>query len=113
MKPQITPVKLNRKDQSAFFKKIINTPAPPIKPVFVDYQKDIQRASLKNDVPVYYVENTENKTFNLYYVLDFGTNSDKRLGLAISYLEYLGTSKYTPAQLKEEFYKWQLEVEKQ
>ena len=105
VKPQITPVKLNRKDQSAFFKKIINTPAPPIKPVFVDYQKDIQRASLKNDVPVYYVENTENKTFDLYYVLDFGTNSDKRLGLAISYLEYLGTSKYTPAQLKEEFYK--------
>lgn len=104
-KLHITPVKLNRKDQSAFLKKIINTPAPPIKPVFVDYQKDIQHASLKNDVPVYYVENKENKTFNLYYVLDFGTNSDKRLGLAISYLEYLGTSKYTPAQLNEEFYK--------
>ena len=104
-KPPITPIKVNRKSQSEFLKNIINTPAPPIKPEFVDYQKDIQRASLKNNIPVYYVENTENKTFNLYYVLDFGTNSDKKLGLAISYLEYLGTSKYSPAQLKEEFYK--------
>ena len=104
-KPPITPVQVNRKDQSQFLKDVESTPVPPIKPVFVDYKKDIQRASLKNDVPVYYVENTENKTFNLYYVLDFGTNSDKRLGLAISYLEYLGTSKFTPAQLKEEFYK--------
>lgn len=104
-KPPITPVNVNRKSRSKFLEKITNTSAPPIKPVFVDYQKDIQRTSLKNDVSEYYVENTENKTFNIYYVLDFGTNSDKRLGLAISYLEYLGTSKYTPAQLKEEFYK--------
>jgi predicted Zn-dependent peptidase len=34
-----------------------------------------------------------------------GTNNDKKLGLAIGYLEYLGTSKYTSTQLKQEFYK--------
>jgi predicted Zn-dependent peptidase len=104
-KPEITPVKVNRQDQSQFLKDIINTPAPEIKPVFVDYQKDMDRSKLKNDVPAYYVGNKENNTFNLYYVLDFGTNSDKKLGLAVSYLEYLGTSKYSPSQLKEEFYK--------
>jgi predicted Zn-dependent peptidase len=104
-KPEITPVKINRSDQSPFLKDLVNTPAPDIKPVFVDYQKDMEQAVLKNNVPVYYVENKENKTFNLYYVLDFGTNSDKKLGLAVSYLEYLGTSKYSPSQLKEEFYK--------
>jgi predicted Zn-dependent peptidase len=34
-----------------------------------------------------------------------GINQDKKIKLAIDYLEYLGTSKYTPAQLKQEFYK--------
>ncbi len=104
-KPAITPVKVNRDVQSKFLTDLVNTPAPEIQPVFVDYKKDIKQMNLSNGIPVYYVENKENSTFNLYYVYDFGTNADKKLGLAISYLEYLGTSKYTPSQMKEEFYK--------
>lgn len=104
-KPQITPVNVNRTEQSDFLKSIVSSSVPDIQPVFVDYSKDIKKASLKNGIPLYYKENTENNTFNLYYVLDRGTNNDKKLGLATSYLEYLGTSKYTPAQMKEEFYK--------
>jgi predicted Zn-dependent peptidase len=34
-----------------------------------------------------------------------GTNSDKALGLAFSYLNFLGTSQYTPEEIKNEFYK--------
>ena len=34
-----------------------------------------------------------------------GNNHNKKLGLALSYLEYLGTSKLTPAQVQQEFYK--------
>lgn len=104
-KPAITPVKVNRDVQSKFLTDLVNTSAPDIQPVFTDYGKDIKQISLSNGIPVYYVENKENNTFNLYYVFDFGTNADKRLGLAISYLEYLGTSKYTPPEMKEEFYK--------
>ncbi len=104
-KPEITPVAVNRQAQSDFLKNIVNTPAPEIKPQFVDYAKDIQTTSLKNGVPVYYKRNDENDLFDLYYVLDMGSNSDKKLPLAISYLDYLGTSKYTPAALKQEFYK--------
>jgi predicted Zn-dependent peptidase len=104
-KPEITPVNVNRKEQSEFLKGIVNTPVSDIQPVFIDYQNDIKQAALKYNVPLYYKENTENNTFNLYYVLDRGTNNNKKLGLAISYLEYLGTSKYTSTQLKQEFYK--------
>ena len=39
------------------------------------------------------------------YIFNFGTDNDKELGLALSVLEYLGTDKYTPEQLKAEFYK--------
>ncbi len=104
-KPEITPINVNRGVQSPFLTELVNTPAGDIQPVFVDYQNDIKQLALKNGTPVYYVENSENKTFNLYYVLDFGTNSDKRLGLAVGYLEYLGTSEYSPSELKQEFYK--------
>jgi predicted Zn-dependent peptidase len=104
-KPEITPVNVNRETQSKFLTDLVNTPAPDIEPVFADYKDNIKISQLSNGTPVYYIENTENSTFNLYYVLDFGTNADKRLGLAISYLEYLGTSKYSPSELKQEFYK--------
>jgi len=51
------------------------------------------------------VKNEINPTFNLYYILDMGKNHNKTLPLAIQYLPYLGTSKYSAAQLQQEFYK--------
>jgi predicted Zn-dependent peptidase len=104
-KPQITPVNVNRESESEFVNMIANTQTPDIQPVFIDYDRDIERFNLRNDVPVLYTRNNLNELFNLYYVLDMGTNNDKKLSMAINYLQYLGTSEYTPSQLKEEFYK--------
>ncbi len=104
-KPDITPVKLNREDQSDFAKHIMERKVPEISPVFLNYDKDIGQFHLKHDIPVYYKENTENDLFNLYYILDMGTDQHKKIGVALDYLEYLGTSKYSPAELKQEFYK--------
>jgi predicted Zn-dependent peptidase len=39
------------------------------------------------------------------YIFPFGTDNDKELALGVTVLQYLGTDKYTPEQLKEEFYK--------
>jgi predicted Zn-dependent peptidase len=103
-KPIITPVKLNRSDKSDFLKNIENENAPEIQPIFVNYN-DIIKGKIKKDIQIYYNENKENDLFNLYYVTDFGTNSDKKLGLAIDYLDYIGTSKYTSSELKQEFFK--------
>jgi predicted Zn-dependent peptidase len=105
-KPEITPVDVNREDQSDFLKKITNTPAKEIEPVFVDYKKDIQQATLKSNVPLYYNANTENKTFNLYYIFETGTNNDKKLELAINYLKFLGTAKMKAAEVQEQFYRY-------
>ncbi|MBL0107464.1 MAG: insulinase family protein [Ignavibacteria bacterium] len=41
----------------------------------------------------------------MFYLIDLGTNQDRKLSLAIDYLDYLGTSEYSPTQFKEEFYK--------
>jgi len=104
-KPAITPVEVNRNDQSPFLKSIIATPVKDIEPVFIDYNKDIKKFNLKNNISVLYTANSENKTFDMYYVLDMGTNHNKKLDVAINYLKYLGTNDLTATALKQEFYK--------
>ena len=105
VKPEITPVELNNQDQSEFAKNLMETKAEDIEPVFLDYDKDILKAKLANGIPVLYNKNVENDIFKLYYILDMGTLNNREIGVALDYLEYLGTSEYTPAQIQEEFYK--------
>lgn len=105
VKPAITPVPVNREVASEFYKQVTSLASPELQPVFLDYKKDIQETKLASGIPVFYTHNTENNLFNLYYVLDLGTNNDPKLGLAADYLQYLGTGKYNAAQLQQEFYK--------
>lgn len=105
IKPVITPVEMNRIDQSAFLKGVISNPVKDVEPVFIDYNVDIKKFNLKNNIPVFYTSNSENKTFDMYYVFDMGTNHDKKLDIAINYLKYLGSKDFTAAALKQEFYK--------
>jgi predicted Zn-dependent peptidase len=104
-KPAITPVAVNRDSQSEFLKDIISRKPAEINPVFVDYDKDIKKFKIEDSIQVLYNENKEDKTFLLYYILDMGSNNDKKLATAINYLQFIGTSKLTPAQVKEELYK--------
>lgn len=104
-KPPITPIEVNRTAQSDFVQKILAEKVKPIEPVFVDYSKDVKSFSLKNKIPVFHNLNNENDIFNLVYIFDIGNNHDKRLGLALSYLQYLGTNKYKPSEIQQEFYK--------
>jgi predicted Zn-dependent peptidase len=104
-KPLITPIQVNRTENSSFLKSILEKHAPEIQPLFLDFSKDITKLRIKNNIEVLYTPNTENKTFNMYYIADIGTNQDKRLKIAIEYLQYLGTKDLTPAQIQEEFFK--------
>jgi predicted Zn-dependent peptidase len=76
-----------------------------LQPVFVDYDKDIQKLKMNRNVEVLYTPNTENDLFSLYYLSDVGSNNDPRLGVAIEYLQYLGTEQMTSEDFKKEFYK--------
>ena len=105
VKPQITPVTMNRDDESEFLKKIVAEQSQVIEPVFIDYSKDIRKFNIKNNIPVLYKVNAENQTFSIYYYFEMGTNTNRELGIALDYLKYLGTSGYTPKQIQEEFYK--------
>ncbi|WP_400192205.1 M16 family metallopeptidase [Hymenobacter sp. B81] len=105
IKPAITPVPVNRDAASSYYQQVVTMAAPELQPAFLDFQSDIRQTEVKPGLPLLYTQNKENGLFDLYYVLDMGTNNDPRLGLAASYLQYLGTGKYSAAQLQQEFYK--------
>jgi len=104
-KPSITKVSLNKESKSPFHETVLANKVEKIQPVFVDYDKDIQKLKMKNDVEVLYTHNSENELFTLYYLSDVGTNNDPKIKQAVEYLEYLGTSDMSAEDLKKEFYK--------
>jgi zinc protease len=104
-KPKITPVDIKREGRSAWREQWDAVQSATLEPVFVDYSTAITQRSLKQGVPLAYVANPSNDLFTLMYVLDMGTNNDRTLDLAVRYLPYLGTSRYSPAELKKELFK--------
>ncbi len=105
-KPAITPVAVNRDAQSDYYKSFMakEDSVPPLQPVFVDYKKDLTETKLKQDIPLLYTHNKDNGLFQLYYILDMGTNNDQKLGMAVNYLKYLGTDKYSAEELQKQFF---------
>ena len=107
-KPQITAVEVDRDSQSPFYLAFDSMQSLQLEPKFVNYDEAIQKDKI-GDVEIAYVKNENNQIFNLYYLYDIGSNTDKELALAIQYLPYLGTEKYSAEDLKKEFYRYGLE----
>lgn len=104
-KPAITQVQLNRDTASLFAVNFEKMESSRMTPVFDNYKEDIKKTKLASGIPLYYVENTTNKTFSLNYILNMGSYSDKEMALAVEYLEYLGTNKYSANELQLELFK--------
>ncbi|WP_234111188.1 M16 family metallopeptidase [Chryseobacterium sp. R2A-55] len=103
-KPAITPVETNADKQSAFVKSVNDLPAIPSEPVFLDFDKDIQKAKLGN-AEVLYVPNKDNQLYRLRYRYKIGTGNDLKQSLASQYLQFLGTDKKSSEQISKDFYK--------
>lgn len=104
-KPAITQVKLNRDTASAFAANIEKMESSRMSPIFNDYKTEVKEDKLSENIPLYNVKNTENELFQLNYILEMGSFSDKELALAVEYLEYLGTDKYSASELQQELFK--------
>lgn len=104
-KPEITPVPVNRDKQSEFLSEFSNMPPLKMEPVFVNFDEALKHDKLKNGAEFSYIQNPSNELSQLVYVFDLGKDQDKELALALGYLNYIGTDKYSPAQIQQEFYK--------
>lgn len=104
-KPPITPVEINRTGGSAFAKQFIAKESKPIAPQFVDFDAKIQRIPLNNGLQLDYVHNPMNELFRLDYIFEMGKLNDRKLAIALLYLPYLGTNRYSSSRLQQEFYR--------
>lgn len=107
-KPEITQLELDRESSSTFFKAFEQVKSSQLDPMFVDFEKSIARDQV-NGYEISYVENKNNELFSLSYIFDIGSDHSKEMALAVSYLPYLGTDKYSAADLKKEFYRLALD----
>ena len=104
-KPPITPIEINREAVSEFAKQFLSRESNRLKPQFVDFKAKIQEIQLSNGLQLDYVYNPRNEIFRLDYIFEMGKLSDRVLSLALLYLPYLGTDRYSPAQLQQEFFR--------
>ncbi len=104
-KPPITPVRLNRTDLSGFAQEFLQKTTPAIEPEFVDFKKALRAVRLAPGLTLRTVQQPDSQLFRLYFIFEMGKSSDRRLALAASYLPYLGTSRYSPAQMQQAFYR--------
>lgn len=105
VKPSITPVNVNRDDASPFLSEVTGMKFEPIEPRFLNYQKDIEQTKLDNGITVRSVKNETNGLFSLYYLFDMGKFHNNKIDIALDYLPFLGTTKYSPSEIQQEFYK--------
>lgn len=103
-KPEITPIFTNRDTSSVFLKEILTAEVKPIEPVFVDFEKDFAKTTIKEGASLVYVPNKMNDLFTIQFVYEIGSLNDKALPLAFSYLEYLGTSDMKAEDIQKAFY---------
>lgn len=105
IKPEITPVSLNKEGKSQFHLSILESEVKPIAPVFLDFDRDLSREQLTSGIEMIGTQNSENELFSLYYLVDVGTDHDPISRIATQYLQYIGTSTKDAATIKKEFYK--------
>lgn len=102
--PGITPVKINRQDQSDFLKEILAEKTEEIQPEFIDYEKEIATDLIK-DKKLSFVQNKYNDIAQVHFIFPFGSDHDRDIGISTQVLQYLGTEKFSPDDLKKEFFK--------
>lgn len=108
-KPAITPVWVNKDEKSVFAKTFDAMPESTIEPLFCDFKKSIAEGLLNNQTAFFYQKNELNPTFKLNFIIAKGTDHDPILSLALDFLPYMYTDKYSSSELKQEFYKLGLE----
>ena len=102
-KPEITPVVMNRDVESPFLKEVKDMKVKPIEPVFVDFNKDMQKGKA-NGNEILYVKNTDNGRFNLIYRYNYGRFYDKKAGITGGFIDQLESENRTLSQINREMY---------
>ncbi|OBW39378.1 Peptidase M16 inactive domain protein [Chryseobacterium sp. MOF25P] len=102
--PGITPIKINREAQSEFLKEILADKTEDIQPEFINYQEEIKTDAVQGK-KISFVKNKYNEIAQVHFIFPFGSDHYRDLAISTQVLQYLGTEKFSPEDLKKEFFK--------
>jgi len=113
-KPEITPIPLQTDHFSGFAERLLGLEPSQIEARFANLNEEIHQENLKHGIQLHHLNNEENELFELLYVFDFGSRSDRWINFATKYLSYLGTSRRSNAEVQVDFYRlglqWQVQA---
>ncbi len=104
-KPQITPIEVNREGASGFAQEFLQWETQEVAPQFVDFKKVIKKKALSKKHNLRLVQDRKSKLFRLHYSFDMGKLSDRRLAILAGYMPFLGTTKLSPTEIQQAFYR--------
>ncbi len=110
-KPPITAVPLDRTATSEFGRSFLAKKGERLSPVFVDYDQAIQQVDLTNGLRINWVKNPHEHLFRMDFIFEMGKANDLQLPLALTYLPYLGTSRYSPIEIQQQLYRLGLSID--
>ncbi|MBN1925757.1 MAG: insulinase family protein, partial [Prolixibacteraceae bacterium] len=91
-------------------KEVAQIPSTDVEPVFIDFDEKIGKDQLQEGCNFYTIKNEANELFSLRYIVDMGSWNDLMFELAVGYLKFIGTEKYSAADLQKELYKYGLDL---
>lgn len=104
-KPAITPIPTNNDKQSEFLKEMISAEVTPIQPQFVDFNKDLDKATFENgQTSLLYKKNTSDDLFTLAIAFPVGKENTPRLVAGAGLFDYASTKKMSLAEVQKAFY---------
>jgi hypothetical protein len=105
-KPDITPIEVNREGVSAFAQDFLQKDTQDIEPQFIDFQKVIKKTSVSKIRQNAGCTGKEKQTFPPALLLRHGQNR-RPSGWASwpGYLSFLGTSRLSPTEVQQAFYR--------
>lgn len=109
-KPDLSPLNVRYGEESHFFKNLKKQKTERLKPEYVDFEKSIIKGKTTQGLVINTIENKNNDLFELQYIFDMGRNHSKKLELAASYLNYIGTTLYSASRLQQECFRLGLEM---
>lgn len=110
-KPDLTPIELQKEAVSEYATDFLQQSPPRLVPVFADFPNSIRKEEWQPGLRFDYVHNPLNPVFRLDYIFEMGKLNDRMLSLAFQYLPYLGTSRYSPAEVQQAFFRLGLHFE--
>jgi len=81
-----------------------------IAPVFLNFDEKISKDKIQDGCDFIYIKNESNDLFSLRYIVDMGSWNNLKFDLAVGYLKFIGTDKFSAPDFQKELYKYGLDL---